>query len=226
MIHPQSKGHVVQTMIAEHDIVQIANTALAKLSEIADADWHQVVGDALPAKAYESNVAAINTKLSKIDRDHPVGAISSGTAIIRELIDDVDGESIQEAVKLLKSKLRLHQCGRGRGNALVVLSSDPIPAVDVPAERQQQPATANDTDVIAPVAVEFDINDVPQMLENIQHAFQSMHAQVRNLLRLVDAKDAKLVDLERRLGESEAQVTELQSKLERTEALASVRSWS
>lgn len=176
------------------NVVADANRVLEFLAAHAQANWTEVLTQVLPESEVDSNVERINEKLAHLDLLTPVGAVAGGTAVFKDETG-IEGEHAQNAVALLKEQFRLHQCGRGRGKALVILSPEPLEghvahhAVGTAVTPAQ--AQGDDTDEVP--------QDVPAMLRHASDAYRAQQTRIAQLEKALAEREAAMMDLRQKL---------------------------
>lgn len=105
--------------------IEQANKLIAFLAERIDPDWVKILQGNLTPSELDLNLGAIAATLTRLKIEKPMGAIASGTGLIKADAG-LEGEDAQRAIRLLKSTFHLIQAGKGRGKVLVLVHDKPL----------------------------------------------------------------------------------------------------
>lgn len=105
-----------------------ADQVLAFFAEHADSHWLEALGS---VESDEDSVAQTQARVLDIlaanGWTEPVGTYVGSYVAIKETLPESQHDEAIEAIRYLKERFRLVQHGRGRGKAIIVLSTEPLP---------------------------------------------------------------------------------------------------
>lgn len=196
--------------------VQTADLILAYFVQHSRRNWMQAIRDTFPddATIYDNTVQRVQEALDLLEFDRPHGVYVGPAVVPQDLVDD--GEAAAAAIRGLKSNLRLHQVGRGRGRLLIILDATPLSgsaetpaggddrgsAASVPAadDGESLPAAQLDrpTTVGAETPPASSVADVNASLLSVRNRFLEVEAENRALKALVEDLQIQVVTLNHR----------------------------
>lgn len=195
-------------MYTETDI-ENANRVLEFLVEHADKNIESVMAENLEKSEFDLNKENMAKNLETANREEAFGAIAQGTGVVKDEVG-LDGEPGQRAVKLLKERFRIQQCGRGRGRVLIILDPTPVEAQVEEQETTDEPVKVEEMGVYQQETEDFD-----ELLDKIRsHHHTAVDA-------LAD-RDQTIAELTARVEEMSTKIDELSENLE----VANTATWS
>lgn len=190
-------------------ILDNTNSVLALLSDKCKMELdllHVLETSGLNESEIETNLRNMHTALTAIGENSPWGAIVAGTGLVKEEAG-LAGEDGQEAISLLKHSLRIQQCGRGRGKAIIVLRTIPVTQDELEAYIE------DNQKAILPVAVaEVAKNGTDQdMKTEVIQAFSSF---LDSVVDAVSSTQDSAEVVKKALADKDQLIEELQEKLQ------------
>ena len=133
--------------------LELADVILDLFSRRSSPNVDEIMRESLTDKVFLSNKSAIEEKLSSLGLQKAHGAVASGTGIASEISDATPAE-VRSAVKLLKVRNKIHQCGRGRGNCVVIIDNTPLGSKAAQAEPAKEKSGSFISDFVPPPGAE------------------------------------------------------------------------
>ena len=177
--------------------IEQANTLLEFLVGAANRAWQAVMTETLSDEEFKWGSATLEKALNANSLEEPFGAFAGGTGAAKDQAG-LDGESAQEAIRLLKDTGRLVQLGKGRGKCLIVLRPEPLEAADAPKAKTTRKAKAKTTTATTPPTQHRPVDE--DIVANFQRQVQVLQEMFAAVVTERNELAATVADMHERLA--------------------------